>query len=256
MATARSIKFLGHGARVCNLPGTCYYSATLLNEWMSRWIFVKPTLVVGGGIGRDTMRNMRIVQSREDTIDRICELTDRSTNLNARKKFRNISEFGSKNIKRTVWRGGTYFGVCNGAYIAGKSVNYDDGTGRRIKHGGLGLYPGTTIGPVYPGMTSGRSIANSTGGIPVDVVDVYGQPHTVWYHNGGTFPGLGRKHMDYRVHAVYDDMYEHLPAIISFRYGSGTVILSGVHPEFNGEGVDESSYGLFDGIFRKLGVVR
>jgi hypothetical protein len=232
-------KFLGHGVLVCNLPGTCRYSALLLKDWMSRWIFAKRTLVVGGGIGRDTMRSMRA----EDTI---CD---------PRKIFGNDSNFSAKNIKRTVWRGGTYFGVCNGAYIAGKCVKYDDMINRRIKHGGLGMFSGTTVGPVYPETASGRSIANPSGGMHVDVVDMYGQPHTVWYQNGGTFLEFGKKHTDYRVHAVYDTD-EYLPAIVSFRYGSGTVILSGVHPEFNSEGVDATSYVLFDGIFRKLGVVR
>jgi len=224
----------------------------LLKEWTSQWIFAKPTLVVGGGIGRDTMRNMETVQERRKTIHRIHELTC-AADLDIGFQFKNMTEFGVKNIKRTVWNGGTYFGVCNGAYIAGKHVKYDDYLGNRVSHAGLGLFSGTTVGPMFPGMVSSDSITSS--GIPVDVVDAYGQPHTVWYNNGGTFPGLGGRSTDYRVHAVYDTD-EDYPAVVSFQYGSGTVILSGIHPEFDGEGMAETSYRLFNGIFRKLGVVR
>ena len=198
------------------------------------------------------MRSMRTVQERHSTMERIRELTRDTDTGN---QFQNMAEFGVKNIRRTVWRGGVYLGVCNGAYIAGKQVKYNDYSGNRIKHGGLGLFPGTTFGPVFPGICAGGSIANTSGGMPVDIVDAYGQSHTVWYHNGGTFPGLGGRSTDYRVHAVYDTD-DSFPAIVSFRYGSGTVILSGIHPEFDGEGMDETSYRLFDGIFRKLGVVR
>jgi hypothetical protein len=251
MVTTSSFKFLGYGARVCNLPGTCRYSAMLLNDWTSQWKFVNPMLVVGGGVGRDTIHNMRTVQKRHSAIDRIRELM-RDTDPYTAHQIAGMTEFGVKQIKRTVWRGGTYFGVCNGAYIAGKHVEYDDYSGNRINHGGLGLFPGTTFGPVFPGMVDGNSIASS--GFPVEVVDVYGQPHTMWYHNGGTFPLTGGKRTGYRVHAMYDTE-EDYPAVVSFRYGSGTVILSGIHPEFDGEGMDETSYQLFDGIFRKLGVV-
>ena len=253
VTSAASFKFLGHGARVCNLPGTCPHSAMLLKEWTSRWIFTKPTLVVGGGVGRDTMRNMRAVQNRQDTIDHIRKLTWRSEVGN---QLRNMSEFGVKNIKRTVWRGGTYFGVCNGAYIAGKQVGYNDYMGTNITHRGLGLFPGTTHGPMYPAASTNNDSIASAGGFPVNIVDAYGQKHATWYHNGGTFPRtVGRRRINYRVHATYDVADDHYPAIVSFRYGSGMVILSGIHPEFDGEGVDETSYRLFDGIFRKLGVV-
>lgn len=253
MSAVTSFKFLGHGARVCNLPGTCRFSATLLREWTSRWIFAKPTLVVGGGVGRDTMRNMQTVDKRKDTIDRICELTWKT---DIQGQFKNITEFSVKNIKRTVWRGGTYLGVCNGAYIAGKKVMYNDCRGDKIIHGGIGLFPGTTRGPMYPNASvHTESIMNDSGGMPVNVVDVYGNTHTMWYHNGGTFQNAaGKKRTKYCVHAVYDTMDQY-PAIVSFRYGSGTVILSGVHPEFDGEGMTESSYRLFDGIFGDLGVI-
>lgn len=253
MSAATSFKFLGHGARVCNLPGTCRFSARLLKEWTSRWIFAKPTLVVGGGVGRDTLRNMQTVDNRKDMIDQICGLTLKT---DMRGQFKNITEFSVENIKRTVLHGGTYLGVCNGAYIAGKNVKYDDYKGGKITHEGIGLFPGTTLGPMYPNASvPNESIANDSGGMPVNVVDVYGQTHRVWYHNGGTFQDATVKNRTkYRVHAVYDTM-DHYPAIISFRYGSGKVILSGVHPEYDGKGLDKTSYRLFDGIFGELGVV-
>jgi len=255
MPPAPSLKFIGHGARICNLPGTCRYSGMLLKEWTSQWIFKKPTLVVGGGVGRDTMRNMQTVHNRQGTINRIRELVG-DTDPSAGDEFKNMSEFSVKNIKHTVRSGGVYVGVCNGAYIAGERVDYKDSSGINIKHGGLGLFPGTTIGPMYDNLPATQTNTNVAGGTAVTVIDPYGQPHTTWYHNGGTFPGIGGQHIDYRIHALYDIDGHDYPAIVSFRYGSGTVILSGIHPEFDGEGMDGTSYRLFDGIFRKLGVVR
>jgi len=226
---------------MANLPNTCRYSAMILEKWVSQWIFANPTLVVGGGMGYDTVRNIQTIQKRQAMIYRNHKVARATDTEN---QFKHMAEFGTKNIQRTVWRGGTYLGICNGAYIAGVNMKYRDHAGNRFNHGGLGLLLGTTSGPVFPGLDM----------IPMDVVDAYGQPHPMWYHNGGTFPRTGGNNTDYRIHAVYDTD-DSSPAVVSFRYGSGTVILTGIHPEFNREGMNDKSFQLFDGIFKKLGVV-
>ena len=213
-----SPRFIGYSARICDLPGTCRYSGDLLRKWSSRWIFKNPALIVGGGVGRETMRSM-----------------DKTS-----------GQFGVKAIRRLVSAGGTYIGVCNGAYIAGTRCRYNDYVGPRISHGGIGLLRGTTMGPVF---------SFPSGGSEIDITDAFGQKHRVWYQNGGTFPAIGRD-KSYRVRAIYHD--PDFPAVVSFRYGEGVVVLSGIHPEYGGihpEYGNTTNYRLFDHILSSMDVV-
>jgi len=221
-----NVKFMGYGARICELPGTCKYSSMLLKDWCGNWVFRKPTLVIGGGAGKETMNS--IINLKPDTP------TTRSTS---------VRSFGFSSIHRIVSRGGVYIGICNGAYIAGKEVRYDDYEGTRVSHYGLGLLCATTLGPVYP----------RAPGSNITITDSFGQPHSVWYQKGGTFPqNIHSKKLDYKVHAIYHD--ESFPAIVSFRYGKGTVILSGVHPEHTTTGSIQT-YRLFNHIFKSRGLI-
>ena len=222
-----NLKIFEYGMRVCSTTGP--YNSTLLKKWGRNWVFNKPTMIVGGGICKDTIHSMK------QTAGVITNIIPGHT-INDR-----VVEF--KSIRENIFQGGTYIGVCNGAYIAGKEFLYDDYSGTRILHPGIGLLRTPILGPVYPQLS----------GSFINITDSFGRPHSMWYKNGGTFPQqIINEKVNYKVHAIYHD--ETFPAIVSFRYGKGTVVLSGIHPEYINDG-SVKPYILFDHIFKSLELV-
>lgn len=116
-----------------------------------------------------------------------------------------LTESTSANIRKAVYGGLNYFGICAGGFLAGKSVGYN----------GLNLISGVKFG-FYSAESRGirkTAAAISIAGAPT--LDQY-------WEDGPQFTGWGE------VVGKYPDG---TPAIVQGTVGSGWVILSGVHPE-------------------------
>ena len=141
---------------------------------------------------------------------------------------RSLKGKGIDNIKKYVEEGGSYLGICAGAYFAGSKVNFDEGgpleiIGKRE----LAFYPGTVKGPTLK---------------PFDYYSLKGamatplkwkEPVTVFFNGGGHFEeGEGNPI------AYYPDGRE---AVIECQVKKGKAILSSVHFEYFPELMDEQN---------------
>ncbi len=131
---------------------------------------------------------------------------------------RRINDQGLANIRNFVSSGGIYLGICAGSYFAADSIEWE---GRRYDYP-LNLYEGIAIGAIdpiapWPQYNMSRLLFSPEArtGDSIQYVLYYGGP----YFQGGVFDTL----------AIYTEVNK--PAIIKFQYGSGWVVLSGVHPE-------------------------
>ncbi len=129
---------------------------------------------------------------------------------------RRINNHGLSAIRNFVANGGIYLGICAGSYFAADTVEWQ---GRRYDYP-LDLYDGIAVGAIdqiapWPQYDMSRIFITREIGDSIQFVLYYGGP----YFSGGFFDTL----------AVYTEIDQ--PAIIKFRYGSGWVVLSGVHPE-------------------------
>lgn len=108
------------------------------------------------------------------------------------------------NIRRAVRSGLNYLGICAGAFFAGNS-----------RYNGLNLTSGVRFG-FYA--VEARGIRKSA----VAITDAGGQTLDQYWEDGPQLTGWGA------VVARYPDG---TPAVVEGTYGSGWLILSGVHPE-------------------------
>lgn len=129
---------------------------------------------------------------------------------------------GNENIRTYVEDGGTYLGVCAGAYYACKSIEWNKGhadeiTGKRE----LAFVNATAIGPINELAPPYNATLQSAA-----VIDLEGNSV---YYNGGPYFRVNNKSTD--VLARYRGLPFDAPAIVRASVGEGQVILSGVHFE-------------------------
>lgn len=133
-------------------------------------------------------------------------------------------------IKEFIKNGGSYLGLCAGAYFASTSIEFDKGgplevTGARD----LALFSGQSIGPVLAPYDY-----KSCAGCRSAKVNWVDKAKSVYlYYNGGGYFKEADNFPNVKVIAKYKDKIAlNLPAIIQIKYGQGIVILSGVHFEY------------------------
>jgi glutamine amidotransferase-like uncharacterized protein len=114
-----------------------------------------------------------------------------------------------KMIRDFVFKGGSYLGFCAGAFFADTKV--DDA----LTIDGLALLPGTTY-DLLPGQLAGVLLP----------IAWEGKNRAIYFEQGSGFRLNPINQVD--ITATYPDA---TPAVISFKYGKGLVIVSGVHPE-------------------------
>lgn len=135
-----------------------------------------------------------------------------------------ISSDGKENIRDFIRSGGSYIGICGGAYFASEHVVWQ---GTALPMMPLGLLPGTAQGPIdaiapYPNCTMCRVII-------VDCIHPITQSSQdsewILYCYGPAFtPSV---HVDILARYEIGDQ----PAMLAFDYGQGRVFLIGLHPE-------------------------
>ena len=135
---------------------------------------------------------------------------------------RKIRESGRQAILEMIKQGGAYIGICAGAYYAASTVRWE---GESYPYS-LKLFLGTAAGPeIYSWPHYGMAKLEMNPEHPINADE--GKEESMLLYGGGYFvPASGQK-ID--IVATYEQT-DH-PAIITFSYGKGRVVLLGVHPE-------------------------
>ncbi|QWF80980.1 BPL-N domain-containing protein [Amycolatopsis sp. CA-230715] len=128
-------------------------------------------------------------------------------------------------IRDWVREGGSYLGLCFGAYLAGREPGFD-------------LLPGDTKG--YAG-SPGSSVPDERD--TVVAVDWRGERRHMYFQDGPAF--VLDKGADADVLATYDTG---APAVVVARYGKGRVGVSGPHPEADSAWYEEKELTNPDGV--------
>jgi len=163
-----------------------------------------------------------------------------------------ISAEGKQRIRDFVEGGGTYVGVCAGAYFACDELLYEGEVIGDESGYDLDLYEGPCMGPVgaiahFPDW----GIAQIEFPGHPSYAD-FGHPFTqeIWYGGGPFFPGV---EAGTTVLATYADpgiQQEGDAAVVARHVGDGDVLLWGPHPEVTDEGATASNPDLFAEMLR------
>lgn len=138
---------------------------------------------------------------------------------------------GNDNIRNFVETGGTYLGICAGAYYACREIEFHKGRDDEIcGPRELAFVDGIAIGSLpelapYYDLTLGSAAV-----VPLTMAD--GEKLHSFYHGGPYFKMDSLE--DVEILAHYDLPFA-APAIIRTKIGEGSVLLSGVHFECSPE---------------------
>ena len=142
---------------------------------------------------------------------------------------------GNANIRRFVEQGGTYLGICAGAYYGCRAIEFHKGRADEIcENRALAFTDAVAYGslpdiaPYYDNTLRTAAITRIQG--------TDGTPMSTYYHGGCAFR-LGDD--DTSILARYTEIDGNPAAIIARRVGAGRVILSGVHLEATAEFLSE-----------------
>jgi len=139
-----------------------------------------------------------------------------------------LGEEGALRIRQFVEKGGSYLGLCAGAYFASARVLFQPGTDMQVdEQRPLALFPGTAWGAVT-GPEFKYSSEAGTAGVNL------GSDLIVYYNGGCSFKGEEEEVFgDCKVEASYEEVEGRPPAVLSRTLAEGRVILSGVHWEIS-----------------------
>ncbi len=141
-----------------------------------------------------------------------------------------LEGLGTDSIRTYVSNGGSYLGICAGAYFACNEIEFERGTpceviGKRK----LQLFPGRAIGQALnPGTFNYADFASAD--LARLNLSSSKEPVSVYFEGGCYFESTTDKALPL---ADYADLRDQPPAILSCCFGNGRVVLSGVHPEFS-----------------------
>lgn len=133
---------------------------------------------------------------------------------------------GNAQIRSFVENGGTYLGICAGAYYGSKTVEFDQGYPLEVcEEREISFFPGKAIGPAYG---KGTFEYESDKGARLAKIGTANGPFYAYYNGGCYFEG---DFTHVKILARYLDLPGHPPAIIECSVVKGKAILSGVHIE-------------------------
>ncbi len=143
---------------------------------------------------------------------------------------------GNKSIRSFVENGGSYLGICAGAYYGCAALEWAKDEAEPICGSReLAFYDGTAIGPVYEFIEDG-DIGKSWDAAAAITMD--DETATVFYSGGPIFTETGNA----EILARYSTLPGNPPAIIACTAGKGRVILSSPHLEYRSTDVLKSGY--------------
>jgi glutamine amidotransferase-like uncharacterized protein len=142
---------------------------------------------------------------------------------------------GNQIIRDFVSNGGSYLGICAGAYYGCSSLDWACGeiTGPRE----LAFYNGKAKGPVYKWIENKDSIYNGTWIYAAELETSEGKKFLTQYNGGPVF-----EEDDCNVIARYSELKNKPPAIIGGKFGKGRYVLSSPHIECFGHLLPDRLY--------------
>ena len=144
-----------------------------------------------------------------------------------------LSGEGIACIKTFVSLGGSYLGICAGAYFASGRVLFEPGTDMEVdEERELGFFPGTAYGTLF----SKAFEYNGEGGASAANLGVFGPGQLQLYYNGGCAFRGAENFENVEILARYEEVEGRPAAVIKTEFGHGTVVLSGVHWEVGAVG--------------------
>jgi biotin--protein ligase len=146
---------------------------------------------------------------------------------------------GCRRIRRFVENGGTYLGICAGAYFASAQVRFDIGFPLEVSETReLRFFPGSAVGPAYG---KGTYDYESNKGARAALIRTPRTSFYAYYNGGCTFEG---DLSPCSILARFKELEGEPPAIVSVKVGLGKAILSGVHLETHPASLDTSDLHL------------
>lgn len=136
-------------------------------------------------------------------------------------------------IRKYVENGGSYLGICAGAYYGSGYVEFEKGYPLEVvQERELAFFPGIARGPAY-GLNRFR-YEDESGSVAAKLSWKGSQSleSPSVYFNGGCEFLNAEKYPNTTVLARYQDIENHPAAIIECEVNQGKALLSGVHPEY------------------------
>jgi len=143
---------------------------------------------------------------------------------------RKLNGKGNANIRNFVENGGTYLGICAGAYYACKALEFHKGRADEISgHRELALADAVAYGSL-PEIAPYYDMTLKSAGLVK--LNISGKSARFFYHGG---PAFRLENNETNVLACYEGFGKNPPAIIKTRVGSGHAVLLGVHAEMTSQ---------------------
>ena len=150
-----------------------------------------------------------------------------------------LNGLGNQCIKKFVASGGSYLGICAGAYYA--CSNLDWGCGEIVGTRELSFYNGKATGPLYEWVENKQDIYNGSWIKAVEIETSQEQIFLSQYNGGPIF----QERDDVNIIARYTGLETTPPAIIHGNFGKGKYILSSPH-------IEKFGHSLSDGLYKHL----
>lgn len=152
---------------------------------------------------------------------------------------------GNQKIAAYVQNGGVYFGICAGAYYAGRKVFFETDVKELciIQECGLNLIDADAVGTLYKELNISPYTMDFNSISPVEVRWLKDKErHTASYHGGPYFKPAPNSAM--QVLAEYELNGKTLPAVVMQQHGQGVAIASGLHIEDSGKSLRRILFDL------------
>ena len=143
---------------------------------------------------------------------------------------------GNRKIREFVESGGTYIGICAGAYYGAARLDWDKGDIAGVRE--LAFYQGMAIGPIYDFIEDGDITQSWRKTVTLEWAD--GTTTPAHYQGGPVFyPDAGCKAA---VIARYADLPGAPAAIVRCRVGKGVALLCSPHLEVSQDSAMQEIY--------------
>ncbi len=158
---------------------------------------------------------------------------------------RQLDSVGNDKIRTFVHKGGSYLGMCAGAYYACASVKWGEKYNEEKtihEEGKLSFFDAVAEGPIDELYDKGDSYFKNVYAI-VDLKLSNGSIIKTIYAGGPAFR-ISDSNNNYKTIASYCSSGVELPAIVKFKVEKGLVVLSSPHPEYSATNLKKDEYQI------------